>query len=146
MIVVFVVLVVFFDSLPAWLFTLLYGLQLTFDKNGPAPASFSTSGEIYPTTARATAHGISAASGKLGAVFGVYVVGILADAIGVRWMLLVVCGITGITMIWVHFLIPRYNENTLLHLEEIAQTKDRKVIKAWLYGGGLHGEPEIKIS
>lgn len=139
MLLTFIVLVVFWNVLPYWLFIILYGLQLTFDKNGPAPAAFATSGEIFPTAARATAHGISAASGKLGAVVGVYTVGILADTIGVRWMLLVIGCVTLVAMLWVQVMIPDYNENTLLHLEEVAKREDAAEIKAWLYGGGLQG-------
>jgi len=141
MIVVFFLLVTFFDQLPPALFTILYGLQLSFDYIGPCPASYAVPGEIFPTAARATAHGISAACGKMGAVVGVYCVGILADTVGVRWMLLVVGCLTIVAMLWVQFLIPQYNENTLRHLDEVAESHDVGEIRAFIYGGGMQGKP-----
>ncbi|KAJ7022592.1 phosphate transporter [Mycena alexandri] len=49
-------------------FVFLYCLTNFFQNFGPNTSTFLIPGEIFPTRYRATAHGISAASGKLGAI------------------------------------------------------------------------------
>ncbi|KIK62381.1 hypothetical protein GYMLUDRAFT_41813 [Collybiopsis luxurians FD-317 M1] len=49
-------------------FTFLYCLANFFQNFGPNVTTFVIPGEVYPTRYRSTAHGISAATGKLGAI------------------------------------------------------------------------------
>jgi PHS family inorganic phosphate transporter-like MFS transporter len=49
-------------------FVFLYCLTNFFQNFGPNTTTFIIPGEIFPTRYRSTAHGISAASGKLGAI------------------------------------------------------------------------------
>lgn len=49
-------------------FAFLYALANFFQNFGPNSTTFVLPGELFPTRYRSTAHGISAASGKLGAV------------------------------------------------------------------------------
>ena len=49
-----------------------YSLTFLFSNFGPNATSFVIPGEIYPAEVRATAHGVSAAFGKLGAACGAY--------------------------------------------------------------------------
>lgn len=49
-------------------FVFLYCLTNFFQNFGPNTTTFIVPGEAFPTRYRSTAHGISAASGKLGAV------------------------------------------------------------------------------
>jgi MFS transporter, PHS family, inorganic phosphate transporter len=49
-------------------FVTLYCLANFFQNFGPNVTTFVVPGEVFPTRYRSTAHGISAASGKLGAV------------------------------------------------------------------------------
>ena len=49
-------------------FVVLYCLANFFQNFGPNTTTFIVPGEAFPTRYRATAHGISAASGKFGAV------------------------------------------------------------------------------
>ena len=49
-------------------FVFLYCLANFFQNFGPNTTTFIVPGEAFPTRYRATAHGISAASGKLGAI------------------------------------------------------------------------------
>ena len=55
-----------------WLFLFLYSLTFLFSNFGPNTTTFVIPGEIYPANVRATAHGLSAASGKFGAAAGAY--------------------------------------------------------------------------
>lgn len=49
-------------------FQTMYFLSSFFNQFGPNAVTFLVAAEVYPTQVRATAHGISAASGKLGAL------------------------------------------------------------------------------
>jgi PHS family inorganic phosphate transporter-like MFS transporter len=49
-------------------FVFLYCLANFFQNFGPNMTTFVIPGEVFPTRYRSTAHGISAASGKLGAI------------------------------------------------------------------------------
>ena len=49
-------------------FVFLYCLANFFQNFGPNTTTFIVPGEVFPTRYRSTGHGISAASGKLGAV------------------------------------------------------------------------------
>jgi PHS family inorganic phosphate transporter-like MFS transporter len=51
-------------------FVFLYCLASFFQNFGPNCTTFIIPGEAFPTRYRSTAHGISAASGKLGAICG----------------------------------------------------------------------------
>ncbi|THV01491.1 MFS general substrate transporter [Dendrothele bispora CBS 962.96] len=56
------------DAPAAKAFVFLYCLTNFFQNFGPNTTTFIIPGEVFPTRYRSTAHGISAASGKLGAV------------------------------------------------------------------------------
>lgn len=64
------------------LFVILYGLTFFFANWGPNTTTYVIPSESFPTRARATCHGISAASGKLGAVVGGETLGRLATRLG----------------------------------------------------------------
>ncbi len=49
-------------------FVFLYCMANFFQNFGPNTTTFVIPGEVFPTRYRSTAHGISAASGKLGAI------------------------------------------------------------------------------
>lgn len=54
------------------LFVILFGVSFFFVNFGPNTTTFLIPSEIYPTSIRARAHGISAAVGKLGAFLGAF--------------------------------------------------------------------------
>jgi len=71
--VLFVIMGFGYDKLvvpgaPTKAFVFLYCLANFFQNFGPNSTTFVIPGEIFPTRYRSTAHGISAASGKLGAI------------------------------------------------------------------------------
>ncbi|KAJ4843460.1 Inorganic phosphate transporter 1-4 [Turnera subulata] len=53
-------------------FTVLYGLTFFFANFGPNSTTFIVPAEIFPARLRSTCHGISAASGKAGAIVGAF--------------------------------------------------------------------------
>ncbi|HZU69648.1 MAG TPA: MFS transporter [Ktedonobacteraceae bacterium] len=56
----------------AWTFLLLYSLSYFFTEFGPNVTTFVLPAEIFPVEARTTAHGIAAATGKIGAFLGAF--------------------------------------------------------------------------
>lgn len=65
------------------LFIVLFGVSFFFVNFGPNTTTFLIPSEIYPTSIRARAHGISAAVGKLGAFGGAFVLPFLLKDVGV---------------------------------------------------------------
>ena len=65
------------------LFIGLFGVSFFFVNFGPNTTTFLIPSEIYPTSIRARAHGISAAVGKLGAFVGAFLVPFMLKKIGV---------------------------------------------------------------
>ncbi|NEQ43950.1 MAG: MFS transporter [Leptolyngbya sp. SIOISBB] len=63
---------------------------------GPNATTFLLSGEVFPTSMRATGAGFAAAVAKAGAVLGTFVLPILQRTWGVPWML---CGLAGCCMV-----------------------------------------------
>ena len=55
-----------------WAFLLVYGMSYFFTEFGPNVTTFVIPAEIFPVAARTTAHGISAAVGKVGAFIGAF--------------------------------------------------------------------------
>mmetsp|Transcript_27897 Transcript_27897/g.51009 ORF Transcript_27897/g.51009 Transcript_27897/m.51009 type:complete len:462 (-) Transcript_27897:346-1731(-) len=134
MLILYMVLSVFLDNLPMWLFTVLYGLQLIFDRIGPLPLSFMLPVEIFPTEVRATAHGAAAATGKCGAIVGAYVVGILKSSFGMQAVFSFMCIVTFAEIMWIFVLVPNYNSSTLKHLEDMHNSLSDTQLDELLYG------------
>ncbi|KAJ3682508.1 hypothetical protein LUZ60_015081 [Juncus effusus] len=120
-------------------FVAMYGVTYFFANFGPNPTTFIIPAEIFPARMRATCHGISAASGRLGVIVGLF--GFLYasqgktpepgynSGIGVRksLFLLVVANFLGFVMT---FFLPETKGKSLEELaqedcdEEIELTRD----------------------
>lgn len=95
-----------------WLFMILYALTFLFSNFGPNTTTFVIPGEIYPAEVRATCHGVSAASGKLGAAAGAYFFPILINASGENGLknCMLLCSFVAILgAVVTTFFIPRYS-------------------------------------
>jgi PHS family inorganic phosphate transporter-like MFS transporter len=75
-------------------FLLAYGISYFFTEFGPNVTTFVLPGELFPTRVRATAHGISAGIGKLGAFIGVFLFPVLQASLGLRGTLLLTAGVS----------------------------------------------------
>jgi len=64
-------------------FLLLFGVSYFFANFGPNLTTFVLAGEVYPTSARSTGHGLSAGIAKLGAFLGVFIFPIVKKSFGV---------------------------------------------------------------
>jgi MFS family permease len=59
---------------------------------GPNPTTFLLPAELFPTSLRASGHGLAAASGKVGAAVGLFVLPVLKDDLGLGSTLAIVAG------------------------------------------------------
>ena len=84
---------------------------------GPNATTFLIPAEVFPTRVRGTAHGLSAASGKAGAVLTAFAFGSITDSIGLRGVLGLFAGIM-ILCAAVTLLIPETKGRTLEDVEE----------------------------
>ena len=99
-----------------WLFMVLYALTFLFSNFGPNTTTFVIPGEIYPAEVRATCHGVSAASGKLGAAAGAYFFPIIINASGENGLknCMLLCSFVAILgAVVTTFFIPRYSGSDL---------------------------------
>ncbi|KAI9066331.1 inorganic phosphate transporter [Trametes sanguinea] len=105
-------------------FVVLYCLANFFQNFGPNTTTFIVPGEVFPTRYRATAHGISAASGKCGAVVAQLAFQWLKDVGGTNKFLghiLEIFAFFMLTGILSTMLIPETNQKTLEHLSNESQ-------------------------
>jgi MFS family permease len=75
-------------------FLLVYGISYFFTEFGPNVTTFVLPGELFPTSVRATGHGISAGIGKFGAFIGVFLFPVLQQSLGLRGTLLLTAGVS----------------------------------------------------
>ena len=61
------------------LFVVIYSIAQFFFNFGPNTTTFVYPAEVFPTAVRSSAHGISAASGKLGAIIAAQLFSMVAD-------------------------------------------------------------------
>ncbi|KAJ5646484.1 hypothetical protein N7490_002856 [Penicillium lividum] len=83
---------------------------------GPNTTTFLIPAEVFPTRVRGTAHGISAAAGKCGAIITAFAFGTVEDAIGLSGVLGLFSGVMLLTTL-VTFLIPETRNHTLEGIE-----------------------------
>lgn len=101
------------DPFSTWIrrssYLLVYSLTFLFSNFGPNATSFVIPGEIYPAEVRATAHGLSAAFGKLGAACGAYFFPLFDYQHSMRICALV----AGLGVAVTYFFTPRYDSEDL---------------------------------
>ncbi|KAG2178401.1 hypothetical protein INT44_001553 [Umbelopsis vinacea] len=105
-------------------FIVLYTFAQIFFNWGPNTTTFIVPGEVFPTRYRSTAHGICAASGKLGAIVSQVAFGLLKDIGGTNnWIdhLLEIFAFFMLTGIFSSLLIPETKGKSL---EELSAEMD----------------------
>ncbi|KAG0053873.1 Inorganic phosphate transporter pho84 [Gryganskiella cystojenkinii] len=128
--ILFIILSTAFHQLKAIvpLFVTIFTLAQFFFNFGPNTTTFVVPGEVFPTRVRATAHGISAASGKLGAILATFLFNKVVEIGGkpgehafLPQLLGIFAGIMALGFLFT-FLIP---ETKGMSLEQIEQRGNR---------------------
>lgn len=107
------------------LFIILFTLAQFFQNFGPNATTFIVPGEVFPTRYRSTGHGISAASGKFGAIVAQIGFGYMKNIGGPSAFIGPLIGICGVIMfigLGVSFLIPETKGRTLEDLSNEDQS------------------------
>eukprot|EP00475_Leptophrys_vorax_P018852 TRINITY_DN2573_c0_g1_i1.p1 TRINITY_DN2573_c0_g1~~TRINITY_DN2573_c0_g1_i1.p1 ORF type:complete len:532 (-),score=138.94 TRINITY_DN2573_c0_g1_i1:64-1659(-) len=132
--VCFLILAVLFNDLKGSAaghtgFVVVYTVAQFFFNFGPNATTFIIPAEIFPTAVRSTGHGLSAASGKIGAILGAQVFSDIAKKHGFQPMLYVftACCFLGFL---VSFLIPETKGRTLEQLSEDQLSLEREAVPA----------------
>lgn len=105
-------------------FLLVYGLSFFFIEFGPNCTTFVMPSEVFPTSIRATGHGMAAGIGKFGAFVGVFVFPFIAAEGGVKGAMLFSAGAAILGIILTMLTLPETSGRTL---EEISG-EDRGVV------------------
>ncbi|KAF5382059.1 hypothetical protein D9615_004255 [Tricholomella constricta] len=119
-------------------FVVLYCFANFFQNFGPNTTTFVIPGEVFPTRYRSTAHGISAASGKLGAIVAQVGFAQLKDIGGTNKFvkhILEIFAFFMLTGIFSTLLLPETKDKTLEELSNEDQDFDKGI-------GGTVKEPE----
>ena len=107
-------------TIPATAAFLIYSLSFFFIDFGPNTTTFVIPAEVYPTKFRTTGHGISAASGKLGAAITTYLFPTLIATIGIRDIMIMLAILSAIGAALTLAFVP---EPKLKTLEEASKEK-----------------------
>lgn len=109
------------------LFVLLYGLTFFFSNFGANTTTFVIPAEAFPTRARSTCHGLSAASGKLGAVLGSSGMAPLLTAYGtdaeskdrgLQLVMYICCAVSLLGVIWTMLFTVETGQRDLAALDD----------------------------
>ncbi|KAI8639762.1 phosphate:H+ symporter [Parasitella parasitica] len=131
--ILFIILGFAYDKILATsnvLFIVLYTITQLFFNFGPNTTTFIVPGECFPTRYRSTAHGISAASGKIGAIVAQVGFGLLKDIGGPnKWInhLLQIFALFMLSGLASSFLIPETKGKSLEELS--GELSPRNVFK-----------------
>ena len=92
--------------IPSTLAFAIYSLSYFFIDFGPNTTTFVIPAEVYPVRYRTTGHGISAASGKLGAAITTYLFPLLLASIGIKNILIMLAIVSIIGAVLTYFFVP----------------------------------------
>jgi len=136
-----------YDSLKEMtiLFAALYIIQLSF-QSLPGVSTMAISAEIYPCAVKGTAAAISAASGKVGAVFGSYYFPSLKNHDQFNLIFWVVTGTSTAALILTMILTPLYNGATIEKAEALAVEGEVRAARRMLYSGPQKKGKDFQVS
>jgi MFS family permease len=107
-------------------FLVIYGISYFFTEFGPNATTFVYPAEIFPASARTTAHGIAAAAGKLGGFIGVFLFPILMAAGGLFAAELVAAIVSVIGLVVTVTMLPETKGRSL---EDLAPEQDAHAMR-----------------
>ncbi len=106
--------------IPTTLAYALFGLTFLFINFGPNTTTFVLPSELYPVRYRTTGHGISAASGKVGAAITTFLFPFLLLSYGLKFILVMLGVFSALGLIITLLTIP---EPKMKSLEEVSKEK-----------------------
>jgi PHS family inorganic phosphate transporter-like MFS transporter len=104
-----------------FLFLPVYMLSYFFIEFGPNTTTFLLPTEVFPTSIRGRSHGISAATGKLGAALGVFLLPLLLKGLGLSLTLGLLAFVSFLGVLLTAWAIPEMSGRSLGELERCAE-------------------------
>ncbi|GMI69025.1 phosphate transporter 1;7 [Hibiscus trionum] len=104
-------------------FVVMYSLTFFFSNFGPNATTFVVPAEIFPARLRSTCHGISAASGKAGAMVGAFGFLYATASIGVQKSLIIL-GVVSLLGTFFTFLVPESKGKSLEEMSGEAEQEN----------------------
>lgn len=101
-------------------FLLIYGLSYFFTNFGPNTTTFLVPSEVYPTSLRATGHGLSAAIGKVGAAIGAFVLPAILHNHGLSYVMTGMC-LVALVGVGLSIFLPDMTNRSLSETEDFVQ-------------------------
>lgn len=130
--IIFIFMGLFFNQITdpegdlVWLFITLYAAAQFFFNFGPNTTTFIIPAEAFPTTVRSTGHGISAASGKLGAILAAQGFSAIAESsIGIPGALFIFAGCCFLGTVFTYW-VPETKGKTLEEIVEEGESLLKK--------------------
>jgi len=112
-------------------FLILLGLMYFFQNCGPNMSTFIAPAEVYPTLVRATCHGFSAASGKVGAMIGTATITPAAEEFGLPPVFFTCAVVTAVGATLTYFFFPRGPVSMPSSLKDAESTGSGKYSTFW---------------
>jgi MFS transporter, PHS family, inorganic phosphate transporter len=109
-----------------WTFLLIYGFSYFFTEFGPNATTFVYPSEIFPVKVRTTAHGITAALGKIGGFVGVFTFPFFMHWHGLPAAEGAAAIVSGLGLIVTIFMLPETKGKSLEELSEEASSPAEK--------------------
>lgn len=103
------------------LFLIIYAVSYFFIEFGPNTTTFLVPTEVFPTSLRGTAHGISAAGGKIGAFLGAFVLPGILKAFGLSTTMGLLAGVSALGILLTIFTIPEMKQRSLEENETVTK-------------------------
>jgi PHS family inorganic phosphate transporter-like MFS transporter len=132
----FLFLAIFYKELKAdhrTVFVVMYSFAQFFFNFGPNTTTFIIPAEVFPTAVRSTGHGISAASGKVGAIIAAQCFAVVAKGSfgfkGVLYIFAVCCFLGLLASFWVPETKGRTLEEINAEYERVQAEEDPKAYK-----------------
>lgn len=110
-----------------WTFLLLYGLSYFFTEFGPNVTTFVIPAEIFPVAARTTAHGIAAATGKVGAFIGAFLFPLLLSNPAFKLPgTMGIAALVALAGFALTFILPEPDHKSLETIEREGESEDQR--------------------
>lgn len=119
----------------------MFTLSQIFLNMGPNCTTWLIPVEVFPTRIRGTAHGISAAAGKCGAILTAFAFGTVTDRIGLPGVLGIFSGIMVLTAL-VTLLIPETRGMTISDIENEFHFAEHRPLNIFKWPGPWKKEDE----
>lgn len=143
----FSVLTVLHPDIGGWHYVMaltVFSLMRSFDTMGPGVTTFSVPGQIFPTAIRGTAHGLSAAMGKLGAVVGTVAFPVVSHLYGIPAVMRLMAIVCALTIAFTWQFTPSYGAEELTQISQLDPAMSAEM-QALLAERLLFGEKEALI-